>query len=261
MKQRLARYLKAIAQSFYSPPLYREVVTQWKGFGGLYLLVLSGAMALVLATIMAYGSMEFRDKELPHLAAQLPKLTVTDGKISIEGPQPAKVSSSNGMVLVYIDTTKSEEELRKQADNKVMMLVGKDFALIRMPTGFDKKTFENVKKFEISGKQLLENWPSPVAVLIAVWLLGTCGQFIGLLFMAVAVGVCSYIVTAAMREEYDFETRMRMAAVAMTPATLLSKGLLLFANHNTGTWFDVLLSVLYFYVMVVLMRRPEVAEK
>ncbi len=257
--QKLTRYLKAIIQSFYNPPLYREVLTQWQGIGAVYMLVLSAVMAVVLATIMAYGSVAFKRTELPHIAAQLPKMTITDGTIKVEGPQPAKVQGSKDMLLLYIDTTKSEEELRKVGD-KVLMLVGKDFILIHSAQGFDKKTFENIKKMEISGDTILQGWPSPVAVFIGVWILGTLGQFMGLLFMAVAVVLCSYIVTAMMREEYEFDTRMRLSAIAMTPAILLSKILLLLANHNTAIWFDVLLSVLYFYVMVVLMRRPAVEK-
>lgn len=255
--QKLKTYLKAIFQSFYNPPLYRAVMTEWQGVGGLYLLVLSGLLAFLLACFMAYGTVQFKQDKLPGILAQMPTMTVKDGILKVQGPEPAKITDDKKTVLVYIDTTKSEQELRSEKE-AAYVYVGKDFMLVKGPAGFEKKTFEKVGTLNISREAIEKNWPGPVMLALVVWPFVTLGQLISFLFLALTVAVCSYIVTAPMKEEYPFETRMRMAAIAMTPAVLISKILLLGINHNTGTWMEILLSVFYFYVMVLAARKDRV---
>src|SRR5690606_13877355 len=88
------------------------------------------------------------------------------------------------------------------------------------------------------------------------------GQFINLLFGVLAVAAVSYIITAFMQEEFFFLTRMRLAALAITPPTFVTLALQSLLMHQSAPWLPVLLSCLYFYVMVVLMRRigPPIIE-
>ncbi len=256
---RLKANAKAIVQSFYHPPLYLTVIREWRGIGAAYLLLLSTILAAFLAALMAYNSERFKADQLPHILAQMPKMTITDGVLKVQGPEPVKVSArtdkGNRMpLLFYIDTKASEEQLLADGGNAIM-LVGKDFMLIKTPTKTDRRSFEKIDHFEINPEAIQENWPGPVFITLFFWVLLTFGQFVSLLILCIIVAACSYLVTVSVSESYDFETRMRMSAIAITPPVLLTKTLVIAANHDTGSWFTVLLALFYVYVMLVSSRR------
>lgn len=255
--QKLKAYAKAIYQSFYNTDLYRAVVADWKGFGGQYLLVLSAIVAVLVSIIFAVTLASFEKEQLPTILQQMPSMMIAEGTLQVNAPQPVIVrDKSQKNLIFYIDTRADETDLRKV--DGAMVAVGSNFMLIKGKNGLEKKSFASIKRLIIDPIEIQKHWPNAVYVAAALWPLAVFGQFINLLIIAGVVAVCSYVVTAPMREEYNFETRVRIAAIAMTPAILLSKFLLFAFNHNTENWFDILLSVFYFYVMIISTRKKAV---
>jgi hypothetical protein len=258
---RLKTNAKAIVQSFYSPPLYRDVIYNWKGFGGLYVLLLAFILAFLLSAMMGISSEKFKKHQLPQILAQMPRMVILDGVLNVYGEQPVSVamprtknSKDDPVLLAYIDTHAAEEELFQQK-GKARIIVGASYMLMQSQGVYKRREFNGIRRLDLDPSQIQGKWPDPLTLTLVFWPLMTLGLTLNFLIMAVVVTVCSYIVTAFMQEEYDFETRMRISAIAMTPSLLLSKGLILTVGHSTETWFDVLLAVFYFYVMIVASRK------
>lgn len=229
---------------------------KWKGFGGMYMIFLSAILALILSVILMMGMHEFEQTELQHIAGQMPDITIDHGVISVKGPQPVIMTTQNGKFKITIDTSKTESELNNM-DTQVG--VGERFVFIKSPDGkyqlLDMSKIKD-KVLHINGKSLTDLWKNNIGVIKAVafplmWL----GQIISLLATCLFAAFLTYFVTAFMPEEFDFITRMRLSILALTPALLISNILKLGLQHQTAPWFTMLLAMLYFYVMLVLMRR------
>ncbi len=250
-------YLRNIVRSFYDAALYREAITEQKGFGGLHMLFVSAFVGLLVTGMLGVSLYTFKKEELPYLAKQIPPIYVKDHQISSPADQPYLITTKNENFKIVIDTKSSALDLYK---HKAEIIVGKDIILMRQINGYKPITLEDTKDRTYTRKTFEEFFNKIYYVLLLAWPLLTGGQWVGLITQVFVVAVASYAVTAAMREEYYFETRMRLAALAMTPPFIISKVTALFINDANGTpfikaWLAVLLALLYFYVMIMLTRR------
>lgn len=250
----LKTYILAIIRSFYDPTLYREVIEKWRGFGGAYLFLLSGVVGILLFIPFLLVVNSFEKHKLNDILEQMPAMTIQDGEIKVEGKQPHIVSVPP--FIMTIDTTKSESELR---DTKTHVGIGKTFIFINMNGNYQIQYLkaENTQKPVVINKTILRNmWDTniPAIKTIALPLLWI-GQFFSSIITALVVAVVSYFVTAFMEDEYIFLTRMRLAAIAVTPPLFISLLLQVTLQHRPAPWFPVLLATLYLYVMIVLLRK------
>ena len=254
-------YGQAIVDSFYNPRVYRDAIARWTGFGGAYMALVALILAVFLVAVFLIAVNTFEKTELPHILKQVPAITIKNGMITLKEKQPVVISSSNKKLTATIDTEKSESELR---DTKTTVGIGKTFVFFQGNGEYQVSYLEQFrdKNVTINKENLLALWQQimPLIKVLAVPLMWL-GQLMNLVVKCVIVALTSYIVTAFLPEEYIFLTRMRLAALALTPACIISMALLLFANHETAPWFEVLLATLYIYAMIILMRRlPPAAE-
>jgi hypothetical protein len=247
----MKKYLSAFFQSFYSPEIYRDAIVKWKGLGGRYLVFLSGVLAIILAIGFYISLIDVQQKELPYIAKQVPEITIDNGVISVAAKQPVIIQDMDKKFTLFIDTEKSAEELRA---TKSQFAVGKNFFIIKN----QNDVYQTVDLQKVKGKVLINEKNIykflslfKVFALPLLWL----GQIINLIMKVMVVTVLSYIVTAFMREEYNFTTRMRLSILALTPPLVISTVLSLAFNHDVAPWFFMLLACLFIYVMIVLMRR------
>lgn len=250
-------YCRALIDSFYNPRVYRDAITRWQGFGGVYLTLLAAIIALVVSVHFMVGLHQFETRELPGLLAQVPEMHIKHGVISVhEGTkEPVVIKPADKDITITIDTQKSESELR---DTKTQIGIGKDFVFVQAGQDYQVSYLESLRdqNVRVNGTILRQMWDDvmPLVRIIAppvLWL----GQFMDLIVKGLMVALFSYAVTAFMPEEYIFITRMRLAALALTPASLVSIGLYLIMGHKTAPWFALLLATLYIYVMITLIRR------
>src|SRR5688500_2194712 len=96
----------ALAFSFFSPSLYRDVARRWRGIGLLYLLLL---MAVPCSPVVLRWHLNFRGCAHGGQAVRFfqgfPSITVEDGVVSIAEPEPHvwRVPDAGGVILV-VDT-------------------------------------------------------------------------------------------------------------------------------------------------------------
>jgi len=258
----LKTYAGAFLDSFYNPRIYRDAILRWQGFGGKYMALVAIVLAALVFSIFLMTIHTFEQTELPHFLDQVPSVTLQNGVIKVEGPQPVTIQSLNKKLTIIIDTNKSESELR---DTKAQVGIGKDFVFFNANGQYQSTYLDQMKdkqkKIIIDKTNLKELWDTtlPAVKVVAVPFL-IIGQFINMILESIVVAVCSYLVTAFMAEEFIFVTRMRLAALALTPANIISVGILMFFDHQTAPWFIILVATLYIYVMLVLMRRLPPAE-
>ncbi|HEY1096099.1 MAG TPA: DUF1189 family protein [Alphaproteobacteria bacterium] len=247
----MKKYLKALYESFGQVRFYHEAIYQWTGSALAYLLVLATLVSIALAVQLTITIQTFNQQELPHLLQQWPKITLQEGEVIMTVPQPYKITSRSGTTLIYIDTTKNETELGKE---KAALLVGKDFVL-------NKRSDNNVQKTDLSkfksttyvmDRAKIENFFTSFtyAPFIALPII-LCGQWLMLLAMTIVAGTLSYVVTAYMKEEFDFETRMRIGAVALTPPFIINQLLHIFTTYSMGVWITLILWLLHMYVIIL----------
>lgn len=251
----MKKYFSTLFQSFYKPEIYREAIVNWQGFGGKYLAFIGLILTFMLTASLVVSVYYFQKNDLPYLVKQVPVMEINNGIITVKGKQPAYIESRDKKIKITIDTTKSENQLRQE---KVQIGIGKDFMFATDHQGsdrsFDLKKIEG--KFVITQRALYRLWDRNITTLqlIAVpflWL----GQFIDLIIECVVIALLSYMVTAFMTEEYNFLTRMRLAALAITPAEILTTFLKTAVNHQPQPWLVLLVACLYIYVMIILMRK------
>ncbi|MCC7259790.1 MAG: DUF1189 family protein, partial [Alphaproteobacteria bacterium] len=86
-------YLNTLYLSFYSKPLYRYVAREWEGFPFGYLLLLA-LIALVPTTFLTTAALtRYLEKDGAYIIEQIPAIQITQGKVSIDAPQPYLIYS------------------------------------------------------------------------------------------------------------------------------------------------------------------------
>jgi len=255
----LKDYCRNSIRAFYDAGVYKEAIEQGRGFGGRHILFVGTVIGLVLTLAFCVSINLFARTELPFIAQQVPEIRLKDHQLIVRGPQPRMIKSSDGRFRVYIDTQSGDVNLFKQ---DAEILVGKNIVLLKK--GEDDYKEISLSKFDdfvLNKQSMLKFFESGIyAVSIILWPLSALGQAFSLLVQTFVLALLTYIVTAPMKEEYYFETRMRLCALAITPSFVISRvtGIINDASIKApidSTWFGLLLGLLYFYVMIMLIRR------
>lgn len=92
--------------SFFSPELYRDVGRRWRGIGFWYLVLLLAVSWLPVAIKAHVGFAHFVRQDAPRTLADFPGITITDGVVSIDRPEPYLWRDPDSRdVLLYVDTS------------------------------------------------------------------------------------------------------------------------------------------------------------
>ncbi len=261
----MKKYLQAIYQSFGNPGLYARAIHAWRGNGFVYLLVLASLTAFLLAAQFSYILYRFNRDELPHILTQIPEMTLTNGTLTTMAVQPQIITAKSHDVIAVIDTTKNQTELTKE---KAALLLGKNFVLIRQADN-DVRRIEyselgtNTLQINAATIKSLFSQLQYLAFLIVPFLIGM--QWLTSITLAVLAATLSYVVTAYMPEEFNFETRLRMGAIAITPPLVVNKIIGVFTTYQLGYWIILAIWVLHLYIMVIatrhyLQQHPSLSE-
>jgi hypothetical protein len=107
---------QALFLSFCSPALYRDVARNWTGIALLYLLAVISATSLFVAIQINNWTAQGIEQYINPICDQMPKLTIENGKASIDKPSPYKVSDpKTGRTIITFDTRegKADEALEQ----------------------------------------------------------------------------------------------------------------------------------------------------
>jgi hypothetical protein len=207
--------------SFFSRDLYCEVARDWRGRSWLYLLVLLAICCIPTGIWMHVGLSNFAEEDAPKIIGQMPTVTITDGKVSIDADEPYHIKDPDtGKVLAIIDTT-----------GQVTSLDGTDaVALLTGDRLFVKKDGNKTEIHDLSGVEAFsfdQDWLNLWLGRIAAWGATIAFPFLllgsyvyrgvqALLYAAIGLFL-NHVADAKLR----FPAILSVAMVAVTPAVVL----------------------------------------
>jgi uncharacterized protein DUF1189 len=211
----------ALAMSFYSPDLYRDVGRNWTGIGLTYLLGV-----LLLCWLPSWIKMHvdvgtFFDEVYPAIVQQVPPIQFANGEAVVEGPQPCLIREpKSGQLIAFIDTTGAVPSL--EAVSAPVLLTKTQLILHRedhSETRYELKTFDGTH----IDRDLLYRWGKLFSSWYALFLYPAILGF-SLAYHMIQVLTYAGFGFGASRllgVRLGFGALMRLSAVAITPSLIL----------------------------------------
>lgn len=240
--------LKAIPYSFFSRDLYRDIRTRWEGIGFSYLFLLMALLIIPAVVAMLVALHVFLFSETVNgqsramffatmVADQLPPMTWEDGELSIEGEQPYIIlvqgeAGEKAFPLAIIDL---DADMRTLRDSDAMFLLTKEAVHSKRDDSIETHYWDEIEQetFYLDrtvARELLNeaaNWAAAnqvgiyLILSLFLWVMLTLFLYVYRLFQALIYGGVAMIVCSFMRVQMSYQTGVRLACVAMTPAILL----------------------------------------
>lgn len=233
---------------FASKAVWRDVVQNWRGIGLFYLLALLALTWLIISLQITHAFHSFIDREIPKIINQVPTLTITNGVVAIDKPEPYILTEpSSKQPVIIIDTTGQTTTPTGQAH----ALLTRNTLIIRQNDN-ELRTYDlsKVASFRLDPTiltrwvKMIRTWFFPIIFISA--LLFTFVWRIILLLLGAAIGM---IFVSAFRARLSFAATMRLSAIAMTPGILLST-LLMLTGVNLGCSHYLIGLGLFFLIQI-----------
>jgi hypothetical protein len=213
--------LHALALSFFSPRLYRDVAARWYGTGVLYLLILC-ALAWVPLSIKAHlAARRFASDDFPGMSRDLPPVTVRDGQASSPVAQPYVIPDAAGQALFVLDTSST-------APAEARYALTRDQLRLRSPAGHVRTlSLRHVPDLSLD-RDKLDGYVQAFAPWfgIALYPVGVLGTFLLAAVVNLVLATVALVVSTVGRKQLGFKTLYRLSAVAMTPAVIVATALM-----------------------------------
>lgn len=248
-------FFQAPFLAFFSGDLYRDVAENWKGSGVLYIFLLSSAAWVIscIATIAVPMLQASSNQDVRAVLQQLPKIQITGGKLTIDKPAGYEVKeTATGSTIIRFATDRKTDEPR---DGDPPFVLTETALIYQLPGSYrtasdDDPPEPKVVKFaevqNLLGPEFTMDGASaqsmiamsctvvPVLILFIAWPF----IFLGHLFQLLVFGGIGMLVANAMQKDLTFEKSMRLAAIAISPAvivTVILNLLLMIATLNPET--------------------------
>jgi hypothetical protein len=225
--------------SFFSKSLYRDVCHEWKGtgIGYLFLLLLLCWAAPMIS--LHKGLAEFADANTQKFVDQVPVITISDGTLSIDEPQPyfLKVPDTDHN-FVAIDTTGVITSL----DGTNLMAVITATGAIIKKSEFETRSynFAEIDSFTLKPEQihfwlsLAKKYAAPIFYPFAV-----LGSFIGRIVQLLIYAAIGLLFASLCKSKRTYMELLRLSAVAVTPCIIVKT--ILMATQTSlpvaGLWY------------------------
>lgn len=289
--ERKYSFFQAPFLAFCSTDLYRDVAHNWKGSGALYMFLLSTiAWALSALSVYFLVTQILSNRTYLDITEQIPGITLQDGKLSLDRPTPYDIKDKGtGISYVRFDTQRrkekmivgdpaivatqsallaSTEELEKsksrQASNYPDAAGNGDKDAIPAKVIIKWADSKMEQKMELDKTMVQTNVQKILMSLPIGWMIvGWPFVFIAHLIQLLIFGGIAALVSSMMQREVRFETAMRLAAIAMTPAivisTLLTAGAFMAPSALLGAWSNYWFAapiITIVYIIVILRAIP-----
>jgi hypothetical protein len=126
-------YFSALFYSFYSKFLYLDVAKRWRGFGLIYLLLVTAIASIPYSLKVAYTFNELFNTQIIGTLLQLPTILVQSGKVKFDKPMPYLIRNKDGEVVIIIDTKNSITEFTTDYP-KLSIIVNEKKMSYKVPT-------------------------------------------------------------------------------------------------------------------------------
>lgn len=244
--------LHPLFMSFYAKSLFRDVGQNWKGVGFLYLLLLLALSWVPVAFVMQSGLTDFVKNEAPAMVEQMPAITISQGQVSIDRPEPYFIRDPDSdQPLCIIDTTGQHVSL----DNTPAFALLTQSALIVRKSALETRTIDlsQIEQFSIDGEfingwlEFAENWF--VLLLYPILLLGS---YVYRIVQVLIYGAIGLLFARGQNVSLGYAALVRLAVIAITPVVIVDTLLGLLSVQIPVWWLICLLAALgylYFAIM------------
>lgn len=209
--------------SFYSKPLYQNVAREWKGLGLLYLLLVLAICWLPFSYDFHRFIIQLSSQILPGVIEQMPAMTLSKGKLSIDKPVPYSIKEpGDGATLVIFDTSGKYTSL----DNlNAYMLITQDKMIIRKASDPKSTTTYSLSKLQDGTftRAQFADLANRVIFLSSVLMypISVLISFIYRFLEALLLGGLGLLFANLYRVQITYKTSIRLAVVALTPVLFL----------------------------------------
>lgn len=244
-------FIKTIYQSLYSSDLYRDVALRRQGTALVYLLLIL-SLHWIPEIMKVQGEVSERLAEAaPKYIAQIPLITISKGKASIREQSPFYIYElDNKTVFAVIDTSGQYSSLDNSS--ALALLTGTKLITKNSVTGSNVFDLSGVDKITVD-HNLIYEWLEEFKSLFAV-LLYPFALFFSFASHVLQALICAFMGRLFARMngvELGFQTLVRLAVTAMTPAVLLQTAhTLLGADFQFSGPITFVLSLGYLYYAV-----------
>ena len=243
--------------AFFSKELYRDVARNWKGAAFGYLFLLLALCWIPLATSLHQGLAGFVDREAPKLVSQIPEMTITDGEMSIDEPEPYFIRDPDtGAALVVIDTT---GQITSLADTEAVGLVTKNAGTFEK-NAYETRifSFQDIDHFVLTQGKIY-GWLDIVKRFAAPVLYPFCvlGVFVYRILQVLLYAAFGLLIARIVKTELSYDSLLRLSVVAVTPAIIVATLLAMASIHLPmgGLWY--FLATMSYLTFGILAAKPK----
>jgi hypothetical protein len=239
-------FFRTFFQSFYSASLYRDVALRRGGIGFGYLFALCILVSAIYLT-QAFLLFKTLNREenfeeqayysLRDMADQLPPMHMKDHRLSVHAPQPYFIylhtmdHKKPEELLAVFDATGATTSL---ADSKASILITDREFYAKRRDRTEVRDFREIPDFyfdKSSARMWLEKgieWYQSHKVWLLLWLgamtlvMMALGLFLYRLIQALIYGAIGMIFASILKLNILYQTSVRLACVAVTPAVILA---------------------------------------
>jgi Protein of unknown function (DUF1189) len=237
---------QAFPLAFFSRALYRDVAQRWRGSTFLYLLLLILVWWVPIAAMLQIESGAFAADYAPKVIDQMPVITVTNGRVAVDGTMPYVITDpETGARLAVIDTTGATPTL--EAARAPALLTRDELILSEGTRGSRAYNLKDIPQLVVDRARLYD-WLE----IFRVWFVPLASVFV-VAFMyayrigqALLYGLAGRIFARTLRVQLDYAALLRVAIVALTPAILLDMLLGLFGIAVPGP-ISLAVAIAYLY--------------
>lgn len=262
----LQNYFSALYKSFYDGQFYHNVVHKTKGAGILFMLFLVTITLIPPFIVNYYNAKEkyidWYYSEGVALINQVPVMLLNNGKVSSPEVQPYVINCGESSKPCFILDTTGVYNSLEDVDTKM---------LITETMIFFRKSEHEVRSYDLSQigsgtsgaemgtsdgmaltPELIQSLTDQIIPYIPViGLVLYCfillGIFIFKVILALFVSILSFIFTTILGTEVEFSQRMRVAAIAIVPVTMLDMVLSTIDMSSIGNLLSLAIILLYVF--------------
>ncbi|NQU16758.1 MAG: DUF1189 family protein [Candidatus Saganbacteria bacterium] len=224
------KIFQTVFNSFYSKPLYQDVVKKWKGIGFSYLfllILLLSVPVFIKFCIVFEGFINLEAKPyVKQLVSQMPAVTIKKGEVSIDQPVPYIIKDSDGQTMMVIDTSDDLKNVEKYKD--VPILLTKDTLLVAKSEyetrSFDLSDIDEELSFD---KKIAAEWAAigfkwvPFVVYPLTVIFMILFTFLLRIIQVLIHGLIGMLFASVLKIKLDYGVLLRLASVAITPALVI----------------------------------------
>ena len=248
--------------SFFSKPLYRDVGLNWKGvcFGYLLLLLAVCWIPQVVKIYMDFS--DFVEKEAPPVVEQVPRITIADGQVSIDEPQPYYIKDpESGQVLAVIDTT---DTITSPEDANAFCLLTRT-SVVAKKSEFETRSWDlsQVQNFVVDSDRIM-GWLCTLKkfLVVLIYPLALVGSYLYRIVQALIYAVVGLLFAYLCKVKLSYAALLRLAVAAVTPCIILNTVLSVADAHLPYGWlFYLAIALAYLLFGVTACRATPAAPQ